>query len=297
MKILYLEEITSDFNFIIKDILFNISTEIEFFNTKNFRLLLNRNDIIENKNILVVNDLCSNTDIIDVISFIKPVIIFYPSDEEGKNPNMSQFEKYTKLLFRQYNFKNFNYSSNNYHIPLGYFTSYLSGKNSLSIKQKPIKERKINCSFIGEIKSDRIIMIHTFKSNMENTNFVCVKNTWDINNLPFPCEKCFDLYSNSIFVVCGRGNSNLNCYRIYEAIIAGAIPVVVGSIDEITTSFNFNGTIPPFIFEFTWENAVNKCNQLLNDYEKLQKIQNALLFWWKERLLFINQLIVKELTK
>ena len=34
-----------------------------------------------------------------------------------------------------------------------------------------------------------------------------------------------EIYLSSRFVVVGRGQSNLDCYRIYEAIICGAVPV------------------------------------------------------------------------
>ena len=37
-----------------------------------------------------------------------------------------------------------------------------------------------------------------------------------------------NIYSQSIFVFNGRGNVFLDCFRLYEAIIAGAIPVIVG---------------------------------------------------------------------
>jgi hypothetical protein len=110
-----------------------------------------------------------------------------------------------------------------------------------------------------------------------------------------PC-KCFNIYNNSIFVISGRGNVSLNCFRIYEAIVAGAIPVIVGSIDEINNTFNFNNKLPPFIYDETWENVVIKCNDLLKNYEKLQEIQDNLLSWWKNEIIHINKLIIKTLN-
>jgi hypothetical protein len=33
------------------------------------------------------------------------------------------------------------------------------------------------------------------------------------------------VYNSSKFVVVGRGHSNLDCFRIYESIVGGALPV------------------------------------------------------------------------
>jgi len=88
---------------------------------------------------------------------------------------------------------------------------------------------------------------------------------------------------------------NLDCFRIYEAIVAGAIPVIVGSSYEITNTFNYDNNIPPFIYDETWEKVVIKCTNLLNDVEELQKIQDNLITWWDNKILSIQKLIMEEL--
>jgi len=291
MKLLYLKNCSWEFDFIVNDVLINIEKEIEMFNQSNFKSFLNRTDIIEN-NILVINHDLPFNDIINVVVHIKPTIIFYLSDEFGNESYMTLLETYTKLLFRQYNHK-YNYSSINYQMPLGYSTYYLDNKQSLSIKQKLITERIFNCSFIGTAKSDRIHMSNLFKSTMEKTNIIFTNNNWDINNLSCNPKECFNIYSNSIFVIIGRGNFSLDCFRIYEAIVAGAIPVIVGNINEIQITFNYNNNIPPFIYEDSWENAVIKCNSLLKEPEKLQQMQRDLLLWWNNTIAFMKQLINK----
>ena len=295
IKLLYLENSLWEFDFIVNDILYNIEKDIEIFNSNNLNLLLNRPDIIEN-NILVINTVCPLTDIINVVKYIKPIIIFYMSDECGVEPNIMLLEKYTKLLFRQYNHATYNYSKNNYQLPLGYAKFFLSNTKSLDVQQKKINELNINCSFIGTNKSDRHHMTNVFQTNMPKTNFMFVNNNWDINNLPYSPNKCFDIYNNSIFVICGRGNCSLDCFRIYEAIVAGAIPVVVGTTDEIESTFNYNNNIPPFICDASWDKVVIKCNELLNNSEKLQQLQKNLILWWNTEILFINSLILKEVT-
>jgi hypothetical protein len=123
MKLLYLENSSWEFDFIVNDVLSNIEKEIEVFNASSFKLFLNRTDIIAN-NILVINQVLHIDDIINVVKCIQPIIIFYLSDEGGNESYITQLEKYTKILFRQYNHKSYHYSSNNYQLPLGYSKYY-----------------------------------------------------------------------------------------------------------------------------------------------------------------------------
>jgi hypothetical protein len=200
MKLLYLENSIWELDFIVNDILMNIEKEIEIFNKMDFNLFLNRTDIIEN-NILVINQVLEFHDIINVVKYIKPIIIFYLSDESGNESHITLLETYTKLLFRQYNHEKYNYSSNNLQIPLGYSKYYLDNKNSLCIEHKPINKRDFNCSFIGTQKSDRIHMTNVFRSNIEKSNIIFVNNNWNIDNLPYTPKECFNIYTKYNFML------------------------------------------------------------------------------------------------
>ena len=193
-------------------------------------------------------------------------------------------------LYIFYNYKSYQYSKHNYQIPLGYSKNFLTSP-SLQIEPPKINERIINASFIGGLKSDRIHMSNVFRSNIKNTHIAFVNNNWDIDNMPYSPKKCYEIYSQSKFVIIGRGNTSLDCFRIYEAVVAGAIPVIVGSIEEINITFQYNN-VPPFIYANSWENAANLCKYLLKEPEKLQQIQNNTLMWWKNIILSINELIV-----
>jgi hypothetical protein len=114
--------------------------------------------------------------------------------------------------------------------------------------------------------------------------------------MPVSQQTCFETYSNSIFVINGRGNCSLDCFRIYEAIVAGAIPVVVGSSDEINSTFYYNNKRVPFIHEESWEKALVRCNTLLGQPTTLQELQDELLTWWKEQHTKIHSLIQTALS-
>jgi len=291
MKFLYLQDMTWELDYLKNEILCDVENlEIEFFKKDTFKNFLKRTDIIEN-NILAINAICDIKDIIEVVKYTKPIAIFYLSDEKGDNSKMIDLEKYTKLLFRQYNFNHYNYSKNNYQIPLGYSNSFLKGMPAISTKRRKMNERRFNASFIGAKKSDRLHMSNVFKEKMTKTNINFVENKWDITKLPYSPQDCFDIYNKSIFVICGRGNSSLDCFRVYEAIVAGAIPIVVGPNQEINVTFKYNNKKPPIIYANNWESAVDKCNSLLNNPNKLQDMQNELLKWWTTEINSYKELL------
>jgi len=298
MKLFYLQEMTWELDYFKNEILVDVEDlEIEFFNKDSFRNLLWRNEII-GKNMLAINDLCHVNDIVNVVEHIKPLVIFYLSDEYGKTPEVTEtLQKYTNLFFRQHNFKHYNYSSNNYHLPLGYSSQFLKGKSSSNTKIRQVDERRYNVSFIGAEKSDRLHMKHIFDERVDNTNIIFVDNSWDISKLPFSPQECFNLYNKSIFVISGRGNHSLQCFRNYEALVAGAIPIVVGFKNEIEVSYNFNNTKPPFLYADNWEEAAEKCKYFLANENELQEMQNKLLEWWNEIHTYYKKLIADEILK
>ncbi len=207
-------------------------------------------------------------DTLECVLKTQPKIIIQLSDEfyfEDLQLH-NNLSNYCNLFLRQYHHTNYTYNQNTLHIPLGY--TY-----DCKVYSSP---KKYDWSFIGEIKSDRQEMIDTF-SRMSN-HFISSNVSRD--------EMC-KIYSQSFFVLCGRGNSSLNCFRQYEASMNGAIPVIVGSKEEIEYTFKYEQN-PPWIFAETWEDAYEKCSNLLLDYEYLEELKEKVLEWWSCRLLQVK---------
>lgn len=294
MKVFYTEHAGSEYDYVLNDILSNMEKDVELFNKNTIRSLLNRTDIIRN-NIFVVNSDCTLEDTVMVVKHIQPCVIIYLSDETGTHHDIMILEQYTPVFFRQYNHRHYTYGSNNYQMPLGYLKHYLNGKCSSTIHPKKMAERTIYCSFIGTPKSDRTHMIQVF-NKMENTKILPVNNNWNFEKMPVSQQECFETYSNSIFVINGRGNCSLDCFRIYETIVAGAIPVVVGEPDEINNTFHYQNKRVPFIHEESWDKAFIRCNELLGNPEALQKLQDELLIWWRDQHTMIQSRIQTALS-
>jgi GR25 family glycosyltransferase involved in LPS biosynthesis len=207
--------------------------------------------------------------VFEVVKKIKPKIIICLSDEyifENKDI-FNNLGNYCKLFIRNYTYSTYTYTPNTLIIPLGY-TNNVGIQN---IQIPLIKERNLNWAFVGNFKNDRRHMVDTF-TEIEN------------NLITSNCSKqqLQNVYLNTIFAPCGRGNSNLECFRLYEASMLGAIPVVVGNDIEIKNTFSYFNNKPPWVFANTWEEAKDICQNLLQDKTKIQQIQTKNLDWWQK---------------
>ena len=188
---------------------------------------------------------------------------------------------YCELFLRQYHHESYSYTMNTIHIPLGYCNDIkVRGEDILNSLQ-----RNYTWSFIGEMKSDRWDLVNAF-NQIEN----------GFNGSGFSKDEMSKIYLNSIFAPSGRGNSSLDCFRLYETSMMGCIPVVVGDQHELNITFMYEEN-PPWIFSDTWENAVLVCKKLLDNKEELQEIQNKNLIWWKTRVKNISKKIENIFTK
>jgi hypothetical protein len=291
MKIIYSEHCTWEKDYIISDI-FGNKMDVEFFNQDNILNLLGRNDLINNC-IFCIN--CGiNFDIIKrVVEFLNPVSIFWLSDEYGHYPESTILSQYTKFVFRNYNHSTlYNYPKTSFHFPLGYVSGFLSGNESRRLLMNKMDNRQISCSFVGQLKSDRYEMCSIF-NKMPNSYIKPVNNDWNITALPVSPKDTFQIYYNSVFVLNGRGNMSLDCFRVYEAIVSGAIPVVVGSQQEFNNTFEYHGYSPTIIQAESWDKAYEICSALLSDTPALQAIQDINVKWWTHQIDFIRNKVAE----
>ena len=204
-------------------------------------------------------------------------LVFYLGNEDHSKNDFLEIAKYSKL-FCQYRHLNC------YQLPLG----YCSGMELVNDVIK-IKDRKYDFSFIGSPKHDRINLIEFFKKEFPNCYLNYGSNCWDINKQKVGPLEMSRIYQQSRFVIIGRGWISLDCFRIYEAIVCGAIPVVIGPLEEIDKTFYYNGEPPEFIYAEDALSAINKIKSV-----ELQVLQEKLMDWWKNQNNKIINLITNE---
>lgn len=303
MKLFYLKSCQWEIDTIHIEILEKIKEKIEtiYYEENEILKLLEYEDAVNNCFIVVR---CTNdyNDVIRVVEKLKPLCIFHLSDEFGIYNYWLNLAQHTKILFRQYNHKNYEYSYENiFQIPIGYVTNFLSKKNSIEILHKTPQHRGYEFSFVGQLKSDRSMMIEKINKNFNKTKIITVNTIWVLDQLQIKPEELHEIYEDTIFVAIGKGGITLECFRIYEAVVSGAIPVIVSSdLDELKTFFCFNNNFPPFLFFKSWDDAVYNCKELLKNPTELQNLQIKNLFWWKTMIENIQtkiQKLVEELEK
>lgn len=239
--------------------------------------------------VLVVGQPIPN-DLQQILEVRKPRIIVHISDEAGIKPDWMQWIPSGSLFLHNYNHQFYLYPQNSIQIPLGYIKGFLNGK-SWQPQPSDISHRPKFASFVGVVKSDRRKMLNVFaKKNMIVEE---VTNNWNVVQQVIKPRRCFEIYSQSVFVLCGRGFYSLDCFRIYEAIVAGAIPVIAGDPEEIRTTFKYDGDEPPFIHARTWEHALKTCESLFANTQKLIQKQKELQEWFGKKISLIRSRIAQ----
>jgi len=290
MNIFYASNSMWEFDFFKNDI-FNK----HLYKTKiHFQLFNNDTEIISNNeiNIIVLNRLIKISSIEEMINKLNPFAIFHLSDEWGLD--MDYYDLYNKsdvkILFHQYGLRHYSFDKiSAFQIPLGYVSGFLQNKSFKNIHHSN-HIKKYDFSFVGELKNDREYMLDKFSKNFKNSIIFSTRTNWsNPNNQTIKPHELFNIYKESLFVPVGRGNVSLDCFRIYEAIVAGAIPVICGTSEEIQMTFNFYKKIPYVIFADTWDEAITISKTYYADKDKLNDIILSNYSWFNDQITHISR--------
>jgi len=283
VKVFYLKNAFWETDFLEYDVF--VGLDVSFFNEAE-PMLLDPSDI--GNCLLVVNDTYSLERVLKIVKKIKPVCIFHLSDETGSKSDWFVLASHCTYLFKQHNHRHCRIDThpNIIQLCLGYVPTMFGGSSSFDFVDNliPVCERTYDWAFIGSIKSDRQEMCQCFAQVFTNRYISVGNNSWDCTKQCVRPSDMADIYRKTMFVPIGRGWVTLDCFRFYEALICGAIPIVVGSCDEIDVAYCYGGRMPAFISADSWTEAVNICKRMRDSAEglvELQKIQNQNVAWWK----------------
>lgn len=157
-------------------------------------------------------------------------------------------------------------------------------------------QRTLQWSYIGGAPhgrgyQDRLNMLHVFK---RWEPYFINQNMSERGQFYFVSPReMSQIYNDSKFVVIGRGWNTLDCFRAYEALISGAIPVIVGESVEIERSFYFNGDRPPFVFSQSWMDALETCKSMSN--EDIDKRRESLAHWYRRKMSTLKRIMYNAL--
>jgi hypothetical protein len=164
-------------------------------------------------------------------------------------------------------------------LPLGYTEGVKPGKWEYGTSKRPYV-----WSFLGgAAKSSRPEMIKAFlrfTPHLAHITDTGVKVPW-VNKLEYA-----EILRNSIFAPSAMGNVNVECYRMYEALECGSIPILERRIGwDYYQGLLGDHPLPTFL---TWGQAARWVEKILPDTAALDDLQKRCVAWWQNHKLKLN---------
>lgn len=150
------------------------------------------------------------------------------------------------------------------------------------VEGEPNQERTLIWSFFGTKWMDREAKLAPWKQLEPNAS--TFYDSW-MDSKQLSAEAYSAMCSKSIFMPCPRGQ-NPECFRIYEALEHGAIPILVREPGDEAFLKALTTHIPILVYP-SWDHAVSFVTTLLQNKSTLEQYRETLLSkWlaWKEEL-------------
>jgi hypothetical protein len=219
---------------------------------------------------------CAGLEDTNVISRLhsKIKVLIHLSDEHLRTNECMQLYGRSDKVIKQY-WTAGRYGSNVYQMPLGYMNRYLLRERNSSLLAVNLSSfespRPMRWSFIGGMHG---------RGKAERERMVSLFSNWKPyyvgkDMAPYDMKSYYD---QSEFVLSGRGWENLDCLRVYEAILAGAVPIIVASNNDLDSTFHYAGHRPPALYFNNWDTAFREVQTLKTD--QISAKRKELLQWW-----------------
>lgn len=168
---------------------------------------------------------------------------------------------------------------------LGYKQGFWDGHAGPPPAELTVSDRPLVWSFAGEIeKSDRPRMLRAFRRIKDH--HVHPTSYW--NSPDYLSTAAYrDLMLKTVFVPSPRGNYSLDCFRTYEALEAGCVPIVLRQtaaqpFDYYAAVFGAMGFPErvPFPQVDDWKDAGRLTARLRDDVAALERLRLDCYAWW-----------------
>jgi hypothetical protein len=174
-----------------------------------------------------------------------------------------------------------------YYLPLGYSSGFCNG-----LVPRKISERDYSWSFAGQLKGSRYEMLE-YAQRIPGGKYHETSQWNDPNGLT--TKEYAALLSNTVFSPCPIGNFSVDCFRVYESLEAGAIPIIEakGVREALTIFFN-----PQHIIKY----GIRDQKVWLRNYRYWEKAFSSdfpcpLIYSWKDFGVLINSIDAESTSK
>jgi hypothetical protein len=103
---------------------------------------------------------------------------------------------------------------------------------------------------------------------------------------PLSPQQIRAVYDQSVFVLCPPGALIQDTFRVYEALMAGAVPIVED--DPYWTELY--GLEVPFVKVRKWSETIEKINQLASSPATLSRLRNHARIWWDLKVRYCEEI-------
>ena len=178
-------------------------------------------------------------------------------------------------------------------VPLGYVSGL---KNSSGAFLKSSK-RKYSFTFLGTMKNDReSAMLRAF-DEMQGQGIVRKTKSF-AEATKYHGTFTTIIYKNAVFVPNPKGNWNPECFRLYDSLEWGCIPLIKNYSDSTYHDGYHNrlfGSHPIPTFG-DWEESVAFARDLLSDKFALDNLQTKICDWWQNYKSTLKGMIANKLA-
>lgn len=171
-------------------------------------------------------------------------------------------------------------------VPLGY-----SNGLAKPATVKPASARRYAWSFAGETgRASRPEMVSALSGIGPN---IC--HATDQGAPPLSPEDYRKLMLDTVFAPSPMGRINLECFRLYEALELGCIPIVEKRLTlDYFRSLLGSNPLPAYR---SWSEAKDEVQRLSGDPVRLDALQEEIMSWWQTKKRSVKQQISTMLSK
>lgn len=226
--------------------------------------------VLENS-ILLCSDLgCLSPELLQRVENTPGVVLFHVSDEWYRSP-LEVYRHFSHVI-RNYQHPALNHDGIT-QIPLGPCRDVRMEGRLL-----PASERKHVWSFAGQVTATRAVMMECLRPLQPQ--YLRTTAGVQASQPMLEPDEYRTLLHESAFVPCPMGNVNLESFRLYEALDAGAVPIIERRpwLDYYTRLLGPH----PLPSVNTWHQAAGVMRSLLSDKDALDRKQQEIQEWWTQ---------------
>jgi hypothetical protein len=233
------------------------------------QLDLEQRRVEENAIVLCADPLCLKPEILRHLNETPGVVLFHVSDEWYRSP-VGIYANFSHVI-RSYRHSALVRPAIT-QIPLGPCRDVRGFDPG-----RPVQDRRHIWSFAGQITATRAAMLKSLAGVQPHS--LCTTAGVQAAQPMLDPVAYRNLLHESVFVPCPMGNVNLESFRLYEALDAGAIPIVERRpwLDYYTQLFGPH----PLPAVTSWGQAVGIMQALLSDETVLQAKRAEISSWWQ----------------